>query len=694
MADAATVSSGTCGNNITWELSDEGTLMLSGTGNMPNYDFYSHTPWYSYREQVKKVYIDSGITSVGKYAFSNCSGLTSVIISNSVLSIGYSAFSSCSSLTSSIIGNSVTSIGDYAFASCSGLTSVEIPNSVTSIGNMTFYGCSKIKSVIIGSSVKSIGSSAFSNCSSLTSLNLGNSVMSIGSSAFSKCTSLSSVAIGRSITNIGKDMFAGCLGLKTIKVDENNPNYSASDNVLFNKDKTKLVYCVAGKQGDYIIPNSVTSIGDYAFENCKGLTSVTIPNSVTSIGICAFYDCSGLTYVTIGNSVSRIGSCAFEWCSGLTSVTIPNSVTSLGSSAFNGCSGLTSVTIPNSITKIEEWTFENCSGLTSVTIGNSVTNIAAYAFNYCFNLGEVYCLAKEAPVIDASVFSNTKYSTGTLYVPSESVGAYKGATSWKDWKTIKGLTIKELLDGEDYTNNETMTCDILTFTKTFSDKQVNKWNAFYVPMRINVEEYAGELDFAEIYAFCATVDTNGDGTVDADDENFLFVRPVKTGSIEPNLPYLVRPKEEKTYTINSADNILHKATQGTVEFSTTSERFVVTGLNEPFTVTANDNNYYVSGTGALSMRTSGSTIVKANRWIMHREYKGYGNSHKTDAGAKEYRIIAIGEDMTEATAIETIKAANAVKSGSVYSLDGRKVNPANGLSNGIYIKNGKKYIVK
>lgn len=261
---------------------------------------------------------------------------------------------------------------------------------------------------------------------------------------------------------------------------------------------------------------------------------------------------------------------------------------------------------------------------------------------------------------------------------------------------IPVVTEIALVDGEDYSNNETKIVDALTFTKTFSASAVGNWNAFYVPMSIDVEEYAGELDFAEIYAFCATVDTNGNGTVDANDENFLFVRPVKTGCIEANVPYLIRPHEAKTYTINSADNILHKAENGYVEFSTTLDKFTVTGLNEAYTVVAGDNNYYVSASGKLNYRTTGSTTVKANRWIMHRESKKYGSNSSASSEAKEYRIVALGEDMDEADAIEMIKMGENVLTGNenVYTIDGKMVNAASNIQKGIYIRNGKKYIIK
>lgn len=322
--------------------------------------------------------------------------------------------------------------------------------------------------------------------------------------------------------------------------------------------------------------------------------------------------------------------------------------------------------------------------------------LAASTKNYEFsgNDGEVVTVHIQKD--DAVESGDYKFVLTDIELTDAQGGTFRTSRSTYTISVPSNSTDYALVDGENYSNATTTTYDALTFTKTFSASTVGNWNAFYVPMSIDVEEYTGELDFAEIYAFCATVDTNGDGTVNADDENFLFVRPVMTGCTEANVPYLVRPHEAKTYTINSADNILHKAENGYVEFSTTLDKFTVTGLNEAYTVVAGDNNYYVSASGKLNYRTTGSTSVKANRWIMHRESKKYGSNGNTASEAKEYRIVALGEEMDEADVIRMIgmSVMDVRANDDIYTIDGMKVNGMGGLQKGIYIKRGKKYIVK
>ena len=369
---------------------------------------------FSYTHQEKTLYYNitsnSTVAVTYKYIGDYVSGnvvIPSTVTYNdttySVTSIGKSAFSGCSGLTSIDIPSSVTSIGDYAFKNCSSLTSITIPTGVTSIGVYAFYYCSGLTSVIIPNSVTSIGGKAFLDCISLTSVTIPNSVISIGDNAFYGCSGLTSVTIGNSVTSIGDHAFHGCSGLTSVS-----------------------------------IPNSVTSIGKYAFSVCSGLTSVTIPDSVTSIGDNAFRGCSGLISVTIGNSVTSIGEFAFFGCTGLISVSLPNSGTSIGRLAFSSCSSLTSVSIPTGVTSIGWGAFAGCSALTSVTIGNSVTSIGDYAFSECSVLTSVKCSAVTPPSIDNTSFLNA-LSTCTLTVPCGSIDVYTGS----DWNTFFAERISE-----------------------------------------------------------------------------------------------------------------------------------------------------------------------------------------------------------------------------------------------------------
>ena len=336
------VTNGQCGDDVYWSY-EEGTLTISGTGDMYDYSDHSCVPWGSLRSIITSIIIESKVTSIGDYSFSECITLTNVTIPDSVTSIGDSAFSYCDSLTGLTIPDSVTSIGDSAFFYCITLSSMTIPDSVTSIGDSAFSGCYVLTSVTIPDSVTSIGESAFSYCTSLTSVTIPDGVTSIGYGTFDTCTSLTSVMIGDSMMSIGDFAFIHCDALMRILVSDNNSTYSSLDGVLFSKDQSMLILYPYGRSGSYAVPDSVTTIGKYAFARCSALTSVKIPDSVTSIGDSAFFECSALTSVTIGNGVTNIGDEAFCVCDSLSSVTIPDSVTSIGDSAFSGCSSLSNI---------------------------------------------------------------------------------------------------------------------------------------------------------------------------------------------------------------------------------------------------------------------------------------------------------------------------------------------------------------
>jgi hypothetical protein len=284
--------------------------------------------------RLSSVTMPAGVTGIADDQFYGCSGLTNAIIPDSAGSIGSNAFFLCSSLPVVTIPAGVTNIAEDAFAYCSSLTNVAIPGNVANIGDYAFNDCTSLTSVTIPGSVTNIGNYAFYDCGSLTNATIADGVSSIGSNAFAHCPSLVGIAIPASVNSIGPQAFAYCTNLTAINVDPANPSYSSVNGVLFDAGQSTLVAYPGGLGGSYTISNGVTSLADYAFYGCSGLTGVTIPASVTNLGNCQFYDCVGLTNAIIGNGVTSIGNYAFFAALHLNSVTIPASVTNIGN-AFN-----------------------------------------------------------------------------------------------------------------------------------------------------------------------------------------------------------------------------------------------------------------------------------------------------------------------------------------------------------------------
>ena len=353
--------------------------------------------------KLTSINIPDGVTTIEYQAFLYCNSLTNITIPDSVTSIKGGAFECCGSLTSVTIPESVTSIESRAFAFCSNLTSVTIPNSVTRIEAMTFWECDSLPSVTIPDSVTFIGSRAFEACVSLTSVTIPDSVTFIDGSAFEGCISLPSVTIPDSVTRIGDCAFRYCSSLTEFK-----GKFASEDGRCLNEDGVLNSFAPYGLT-EYTIPDSITTIGDGAFQGCSSLTSVTIPDSVTTIEDTAFSRCSSLTSVTIGDSVTTIGVGVFYHCDNLTSVTIPDSVTEIGEDAFIFC-----------------------SSLTSVTIGDSVTTIGEYAFSDCTSLKTVYCKPTTPPRGDTNMLNNTAPGL-KIYVPVNSVNSYKNASYWRKY---------------------------------------------------------------------------------------------------------------------------------------------------------------------------------------------------------------------------------------------------------------------
>ena len=340
------------------------------------------------------------VTSIGEFAFSECSDITSVVIGNSVTSICFRAFSYCSNLTSAVIGDSVTSIDESAFSECPSLTYITIGDGVTSIGDYAFMGCSSLTSFTVDADneyYKSIDGNLYTkDGKTLIRYAIGKSDKEF--------------SIPDSVTSIDDYAFYGCYSLTCITVDAGNEYYKSIDGNLYTKDgKTLVKYAIGKSDTEFSIPEGVTYIGDFAFYGCSGLSSIAIGNNVTSIGQQAFTWCSNLTSITIGDGVTSIGDYAFMGCSRLSSVAIPDSVTSIGVSAFSYCSGLTSVVIGDGVTYVDDSVFWFCSGLISVVIPDSVTSIGDGAFTWCFGLTDIYYTGSKEEWTTIKIGTNNDY---------------------------------------------------------------------------------------------------------------------------------------------------------------------------------------------------------------------------------------------------------------------------------------------
>ena len=383
--------SGTCGENLTWDLTD-GVLTISGTGAMENFSSfndYTRAPWYQINESIKTVIINDGVTTIGTYAFHGCSSMTSIEIPNSV-----------------------TSIGSDAFYGCSSLSSINIPDNITNISNSTFFGCTSLTNVTLPNNLARIGSSAFGSCTSLTSLMIPYNVTYIGYGAFEDVPNV--IYYGSATGSPWNACNLNCYGEGWLVYD--------------SEAKNQVLKCASCAQGSITIPSSVTKIGNKAFSACGNILGVTLQEGVQEIGVSAFYKCKSLQTVIIQEGLTTIGASAFSECENLTSVTLPNSLASIGSSAFSDCYAL-SATVPTKV-KVDSWAFYNavniiyhgtdssapwgarslngyadgylvykdatkkellaCSPVAQdVIIPNSVTEIGRYAFYKCANISEV-----------------------------------------------------------------------------------------------------------------------------------------------------------------------------------------------------------------------------------------------------------------------------------------------------------------
>jgi hypothetical protein len=545
-------------------------------------------------------------------------------------------------------GLPVTAIGNTAFGSCASLTSITIPSSVTEIQEQAFANCISLTSITIPNSVVYLGYSAFEGCTNLSSVTIGTGITTINDSTFQSCTSLINITIPSNVSEISLIAFQGCSNLVSINVDSGSLGYRSVDGVLFYPNLNVLVKYPEGKAGNYIIPSTVTSISNYAFNNSTRLTSVTIPSSVTSIGFSAFSGCTGLTgTLTIPNSVTIISGSAFNGCAGLTgTLTIPNSVTSITNQAF-AFTGFTSITIPNSVTSIASYVFYGCTNLNNITIPKNVTTIGSETFRDCTSLTRINFLGN-APSLGTNVFLNTninlkvyRYSTKSgwsstfggedvLLIDSPATGlktfglgsSNSGQASVKKTNIVSGRLTLSKFDPKNIS-------DIALWTKQDSLNFVNNYSVIYLFM------YAGNYSEGDI-----------DTDYYADDNTFTSYTGAEFGFTitydeSVGLWYLIDPNENEIafsedllasgwYTYNGLD-YFELNTYETESFTSTGDtiKFIwldVSGKNNhltsrPFPRNSGINsaiigNYFNPFNGPSNLETKGlSTPLKTTNII-------------------------------------------------------------------------------
>ena len=331
------VLSGTCGKDLRWTLDEAGTLTVTGTGAMADYGYYAldtneyiYAPWYDYRNQIRNVVLEPGVTSIGEAAFRYCYAMESVQIPDTVTRINGSAFYECFGLRSVSLPDSVTKFrGHGIFMQCTSLESIRLPSGMTTIPEAMFVGCRSLKQIDLPDSLTEIMASAFQNCTALESVVIPEGCVSLSSSVFRECTALKQVTLPRSLMSIGHRAFAGCRALTNVSLPEN-----------------------------------LTAMGSAAFENCRSLQAIDLPDSLQKIGWGAFTGCQGLTEVTVPQGIGYLGG-TFWNCFNLKTVNIPDTVTGIGYWTFRNCTSLQTLALPEQLQALGDAVFAD-SGVTSL----------------------------------------------------------------------------------------------------------------------------------------------------------------------------------------------------------------------------------------------------------------------------------------------------------------------------------------
>ena len=667
-------------------------VLNDGTVEIANNVFYGC-------DGLTKIDIPNSVTNIGDYAFYKCSSITSLNIPNGVKSIGSHSFYGCNGLTSINIPHALTSIGVAAFQGCNNLTNLSIPDNVAFIGSSAFQNCSGLISIVIPESITSIEGSVFSGCSSLNSINIPEGVTSINGWAFSDCSSLANIVIPQSTTSIGKSAFYGCSSLTKINISSN-----------------------------------MRTIGSDAFKNCYGLTRVVISDLTSWCNISFANEKSNPLYyahhlfiseeeiqnLIIPNSITSIGSYTFQNANGFISLTIPNHITTIPESAFNGCSGLTSVTLPNQLSIIRANAFSDCYNLSSLTIPASVEYIYQNAFSGCTSLEVINAQPTTPPFLYDNSFSDF---TIPVNVPSGCSSAYNTAQGWSNFTTINDGNVyyqlaitsdshgKATYGGKDVRNTTTafdmqegsnaaitITADAgyQIATATVNDVDVMSSIVNGVLTLTNVTANAAiVLTFSRTSDHTTvTIGSTGMATYcPMDDVDFSTVSGLKA--------YTATGYDHGTLTVSRVLNapagtgLLLQGEAGSydVPYATSTGYYInlLHGLMTDTQVLPTEGGYTNFILGQKSGVTTFYRLSEAGTVAAGKAYLQLPTSVVDDGSNSRVMRIVAEDETTGVRSVELLTNSEGVNSEELFDLQGRRVAKP---SKGIYIVGGQKVVVK
>lgn len=629
-------------NGIYYKITNtvENTVAVTYKGN--NYTSYSneYTGNIIIPQSVTYNGISYNVTSIDKYTFYTCTSLNSVRIGENIIDIGKYAFYGCTNLLKIDIPNNVINIGEYVFSNCTGLNSVVLSSNIKNISKGCFQYCTLLTDINIPSGIAIIDDYAFRECINLLNISVPNSVIHIGNYAFYNCDKLESITIPNSVMTIGSYAFSSCSHLTNIE-----------------------------------IPDGVESIAAGAFHYCTSLKSIKIPNTIKTISYKMFFHCDSLEYIVIPFGITSVQDEAFAYCSSLLNIIIPNSITLIRTYAFRNCTSLINIKIPESVTDIEDYAFAECTRLESAAIGNGVKNIGVSAFENCTNLKELIIGKSVTNIGNRAFYGCSTLTNITSFIPAENIFEISDDRNYGVFGNInKYNCILQVPFGAkkvyELTSGWNKFTNIVEQEKTFFDLTVTSagYATLYLDKAVEipscVEVYTANAvdgEYLKMQLVENLVPANTGVIIKADADTYIF-------------PYV-------DYEVLAINNNLLNGTivNEYINVPTGSKAYVlsiVDGEVGMYLAELNDGRFLNNANKAYLLLSSNGLDIYDDKVIDTSTGGQLSNGFRFDFGGT--------------TTVEDVKTEIG-EINAIYDLQGRKVtNP----TNGIYIINGKKVLIK